>query len=69
MPSSGILGRRAKAGEVTLEEVNRAFVTRVYVATNLNTAETARRLGLDTRTVQRLLDPGLLARLLGERKK
>jgi len=69
VPSSGILGRRAKAGEVTLEEVNRAFVTRVYVATNLNKAETARRLGLDTRTVQRLLDPGLLARLLGERKK
>jgi len=45
VPSSGILGRRAKAGEVSLEEVNRALVTRVYVATNLNKAETARRLG------------------------
>ncbi len=62
VPSSEVLGRRAKAGEVTLGEVARALVTRVHASTGENTAETARKLGIDYRTVQRWVDPKRLAR-------
>ena len=43
--SSGLLGPRAKAGEVSLEELTRAYATRVHALTQQNKAETARRLG------------------------
>jgi DNA-binding NtrC family response regulator len=64
LPSSGILGPRAKAGEVSFDELNRAYVTRVHVLTDQNKAETARRVGLDWRTVGRWIDPVRLARWL-----
>ena len=46
-PSSEIFGRRAKAGELTVAELIRAYVTRVYVLSGLNQSETARRTGLN----------------------
>ena len=64
VPSSGILGPRAKAGEVTLDEINRAYVTRVHLLSEQNMAETARRTGVDRRTVRRWLDFARLARWL-----
>jgi transcriptional regulator with AAA-type ATPase domain len=63
-PSSEILGRRAKAGGVTLEEVERAYVTRLYALTGQNASETARRAEIDRKKVSRLLDFGRLARWL-----
>ena len=69
LPSSGILGPRAKEGEVTVEELNRAYVTRVHVLTDQNQSETARRTGLNWRTVGRMIDPVRLARWLGRGKK
>ncbi len=69
LPSSGILGPKAKAGEVTLEEVNRALVTRVFVLTDQNKAETGRLLGVTWRTVARWLDLARLARWLMGKKK
>ncbi len=67
--SSGILGPRAKAGEVTLEEIARDYVTRVHVLTDQNRSETARRTGLNWRTVGQKLDPARLIRWLARRPK
>ncbi len=64
LPSSGILGPRAKRGEATLEDVNRSFATRVHLLTGQNNAETARRLKADWRTVNKLIDPARIARWL-----
>jgi transcriptional regulator with AAA-type ATPase domain len=63
-PSSEILGRRAKAGEVTLDEVARAYVTCMYALTGENASETARRAKIDRKKVSRLLDFDRLARWL-----
>jgi transcriptional regulator with GAF, ATPase, and Fis domain len=62
-PSSGILGSAAKAGRLTLDEVQRAYVTQVYALTGENKAETGRRTGLDWRKVERFVDRARLARL------
>jgi ActR/RegA family two-component response regulator len=64
----GILRPKAKAGEVTLEELAKAYVTQVHVLTDQNMAETVRRTGLTWRTVSRKLDPARLARWLTSRK-
>jgi hypothetical protein len=64
VPSSDILGRRAKTGDVDHEELLRAYVTWVYFRTGQNKTETARRTGFDRRTVSRWIDPVRLARLL-----
>jgi DNA-binding NtrC family response regulator len=64
VPSSGILGPKAKAGEVSFEELTRSYVTHVHALTDQNKAETARRTGLDWRTVRRWVDPVRLARWL-----
>ena len=40
-PSSEILGEKAKAGEVTVDEATRALVTRIYALNGENTALTA----------------------------
>jgi len=66
LPSSGILGPRAKAGDVDHEELIRAYVTRIHALTGQNKAETARRTGFDRRTVARWIDPVRLARLVGK---
>lgn len=66
--SSGLLGPRAKAGEVSLEELTRAYATRVHALTQQNKAETARRLGVDWRRVARWIDPARLGRWLTRRK-
>jgi two-component system, NtrC family, response regulator HydG len=63
-PSSGILGPRAKAGEVSLDELTRAFVVQVHVLTGGSLRETARRTSLDYRTVKRYLDPACPVRSL-----
>jgi DNA-binding NtrC family response regulator len=63
-PSSGLFGRRAKAGEVSVPELTRAYVTRVYVLTGLNQSETARRTGLTRRTVMKTIDWELFDRLM-----
>lgn len=67
--SSGILGPRAKEGKVSLEELMRAYVTRMHVLTALNKAETARRTGLDWRTVKQWIDPARLGRWVARRRK
>jgi DNA-binding NtrC family response regulator len=64
VPSSGVLGPRAKAGDVSLDELDRAYVTRIYMLTGENVAETSRRTGLDRRTVQRRIDRARLVRWL-----
>jgi ActR/RegA family two-component response regulator len=64
MPSSGLLGPRAKAGDVSLDELDRAYVTRIYMLTGENVAETSRRTGLDRRTVRRRIDRARLVRWL-----
>ena len=64
MPSSGILGPKAKAGEIGFKQLGRAYGTRMYVVTGQNRAETARRAGLDRRTVLRWLNPARLVRWL-----
>jgi transcriptional regulator with AAA-type ATPase domain len=69
LPSSGILGPVAKAGRIQVEELTRDYVTRVHVLTGQNTAETARRTGLDRRTVTRWLDQARLRRWLAPGKK
>jgi hypothetical protein len=68
LPSSGILGPRAKAGEVSFEDLAQAYVTRMHVLTDQNASETGRRTGLDRRTVRRWIDPTRLARWLSGRK-
>src|SRR5262249_14234908 len=66
LPSSGIVGPRAKAGDVDHGELIRAYVTRIYVRTGQNKSETARLTGFDRRTVGRWIDPVRLSRLLAE---
>ncbi|MFO0756236.1 MAG: hypothetical protein U0359_07075 [Byssovorax sp.] len=44
--------------------MTRAYVNRVHVLAGQNKTETARRTGIDRRTVDKLLDPIRLARLL-----
>jgi DNA-binding NtrC family response regulator len=68
LPSSGILGPKAKAGEVSFVEATRALVTWTHVLTGQNTAETARLMEVDRRTVTRWLDPARLARWLKRSK-
>jgi hypothetical protein len=68
LPSSGILGPRAKAGDVDHEELLRAYVTRIHARTGQNKAETARLTGFDRRTVARWIDPERLSRLLARPK-
>ena len=65
-PNSGLLGARAEEGRVTVEELTRAYVTRVYVLTHQNQSETARRTGLTWRMVGRMIDPVRLMRWLGK---
>jgi DNA-binding NtrC family response regulator len=60
----GILGPRAKAGEVTLAQVVRAFLTWMYLLAGQNGAEAARRARIDKKTLLRKVDFGLLARWL-----
>ena len=47
----------------------RAYVTRVYFLTGENLAETARRLGIDWRSVRKLIDPVRLERLRARRAR
>jgi DNA-binding NtrC family response regulator len=65
---NSILGRRALAGEVSLDEVIRAFVTWMYVLSGRNKTEAARRMGRDWRTVGRWLDLSWLARRIDAKK-
>ena len=51
-------------GSLTMEELIRRYCTLVCARTG-SYVETARRLGLDRRTVKVRVDPGLLARLHG----
>jgi len=69
MPSSGLLGPRAKAGEVDHKKLLSAYVTHVYVSTGQNKAATARITGFDRRTVAQLIDEERLARLLDKAKR
>ena len=57
-----------REGELSLPELSSYYVTRIYVLTGGNQTETAKRLGINWRTVGKMLDPALLARW-GERKK
>ena len=50
------------AGSLSTEEMLRRYVTLVFARTG-NYVETARRLGIDRRTVKDRVDSGLLARL------
>ena len=61
-PSSGIVGPNAKTGAVDAHEVLVSFVNHVYVETGQNLSETARRTGLDRKTVRQKLDLARLAR-------
>jgi hypothetical protein len=63
VPSSEILGERAKAGKVSLEELSRDAVTRAFFASGENFAAAGRALGVDRRTVERWLDMERLERL------
>jgi DNA-binding NtrC family response regulator len=67
LPSSGILGARTKAGEISFAELIRAYVTWLYVLLGQNKAETARRTGLNWRTVSRWIDPARLVRWLARK--
>jgi transcriptional regulator with PAS, ATPase and Fis domain len=51
-----------ETGDLTAEELLRSYITRVYARTGTY-LETARRLGLDRRTVKARIDPDLLRRL------
>jgi transcriptional regulator with AAA-type ATPase domain len=56
--------REARAGQLTVEELVSHYVTIVYHQTG-SYEETARRLGLDRRTVKSKVDAGLLRKLQG----
>ena len=56
------LARALLAGGLTADELLRRYCTLVYARTG-NYVETARRLGLDRRTVRERIDPALLAEL------
>ena len=60
-PTDG-LWAGVEGGELTAEDVLRRYTTLVYARTR-NYEETARRLGIDRRTVKRRVDPDWLARL------
>jgi DNA-binding NtrC family response regulator len=68
VPSSDILGQQAKAGAVDYRELLRAYVTRIYVLTGQNKAETARLTGFHRRTLAQWIDPVRLARLIAASK-
>jgi DNA-binding NtrC family response regulator len=68
-PSSGLLGPRAMEGSISVHELIRAYVTRVHVLTRQNQTETARRTGLNWRTVGQLIDPVRLLRWLQQAAK
>jgi hypothetical protein len=53
---------QARAGRLTADELLRRYVTIVYSRTG-SYEETARRLGLDRRTVKAKVDAALLGRL------
>jgi hypothetical protein len=55
----------ARAGTLTADELLSRYVTMVYSRTR-SYEETARRLGLDRRTVKAKVDAGMLSRLRGE---
>ena len=59
-----MLGPKAKEGTITVDELTRAYVTRVHAMTHQNRSETARRTGLNWRTVGQMIDPERLVRLL-----
>jgi transcriptional regulator with GAF, ATPase, and Fis domain len=69
LPSSGLLGPVAKEGKVSIEELNRDYVTRVYLNTGLNQTETARVTGLGWRKVGQMIDPVRLERLLEQKQR
>src|SRR5207245_10103793 len=52
------------AGSFTIDEMLRRYCTLVFAQTG-NYQETARRLGIDRRTVKEKIDPALLERLTG----
>ncbi|MGA2197672.1 MAG: hypothetical protein ABSH40_20580 [Bryobacteraceae bacterium] len=52
----------ARAGRLSADELLSRYVTIVYSRTR-SFEETARRLGLDRRTVKAKVDPGMLSRL------
>ncbi len=56
VPSSELLGPRAKKGSVTVEELTQAYVKRVHRLTRQNRSETARRTGLTWRRVGQVLE-------------
>jgi DNA-binding NtrC family response regulator len=58
------LGASIVAGSLTVDELVRRYCTLVFARTG-SYLETARRLGLDRRTVKDRVDPALLARLRG----
>jgi DNA-binding NtrC family response regulator len=61
-PSSGLVGPNAKRGVVDAEDLLQAYVSHVYMETGQNLSETARRTGLDRKTVRQKLDLARLAR-------
>jgi transcriptional regulator of acetoin/glycerol metabolism len=56
--------REARAGRISVEDLVSRYVTIVYSQTG-SYEETARRLGLDRRTVKAKVDTGLLKKLRG----
>jgi hypothetical protein len=69
VPSSGLLGPKAKEGKIDVDELTRAYVTYVHALTNQNRSETARRTGLSWRTVGEKIDPVRLTRLLEQKSR
>jgi DNA-binding NtrC family response regulator len=63
-PSSGLVGPNAKRGAVNAEVLIQAYVNHVFLETGQNLSETARRTGLDRKTVRQKLDLPRLARWL-----
>jgi hypothetical protein len=64
VPSSNILGWRAKTGQLDHVALLKTYVTYIFVYTGLNKSETARLTGFDRRALSKWIDPVLLARLL-----
>ena len=56
------------AGALTADELLRHYCTLVYARTR-NYLDTARRLGIDRRTVRAKVDPAMLAELDGDRAR
>jgi DNA-binding NtrC family response regulator len=69
-PPFGVLGPRAKAGELSLEELSGLYLAHVYMITGQNKAETTRRTGVERRRLQKWLDSARLGgRLKGDKKQ